>query len=565
MKRLAKITAVLILALALVAAIVGCQKYDWGPIGSTDKEGDVTGNGTLAVVQRDTLYFVNGKDDLTAIVEPKNNYFGNASKKGSIYKAALGADGSVSDVQLLVPKMFYTGNTGGGIYVYGEWIYYTSPSTETDKTGSVLTSQQEFLRTKTDGTETQQIALLSVNTFDYVFTPNGLFYYDSTDRKLVLVSYDESKVGGSRDIAEKVSGAKFVKDGSYKYGKSDISDVIFYTVDIDSEDSSAMYSNNVYACDYNGKVIKLIDKDTYAAEGSAVLQRQYTVALLDTCVESDGSVTLFYTKSGYEGSTPSEYNVFTVAYKFGASDLNFGGDASNAIVSKNRERVIARTALTGITPVSYDYGVLGVTENALYRYYNEGGEYRKAPVTPTADDETKGEAMSGSPTILGVHDEAAGSFNGGIEGKYVYYTISNVLYKCNLSGGYEIKLTDSASDTVLGDFVKPSLIKRGSGDGEKWLLFYQNGINSNYVYFMDIKSFDLGGDTIKGAPVGGFYGVGEYKDDKNYAYDEASGYYKVTDPDDKDAVISIKTALPKTMTATDLATYIKDHKVTDEE
>lgn len=141
MKRLAKITAILILALALVAAIVGCQKYDWGPIGSTDKEGDVTGNGTLAVVQRDTLYFVNGKDDLTAIVEPKNNYFGNASKKGSIYKAALGADGSVSDVQLLVPKMFYTGNTGGGIYVYGEWIYYTSPSTETDKTGSVLTSQ----------------------------------------------------------------------------------------------------------------------------------------------------------------------------------------------------------------------------------------------------------------------------------------------------------------------------------------------------------------------------------------------------------------------------------------
>ncbi|MDE6551085.1 MAG: DUF5050 domain-containing protein [Clostridia bacterium] len=566
MKRFAKITAVVILAIALIAAIVGCQKYDWGPIGSTDKEGDVTGNGTLAVVQRDTLYFVNGKDDLSSIVEPKNNYFGNASKKGSVYKADLNSDGSISNVQLLVPKMFYTGNSGGGIYVYGEWIYYTSPSTETDKSGSVLTSQQEFLRTKTDGTKTQQIALLSSNTYDYVFTPSGLFYYNSTDRKLVTVSYDESDVGKSRDIAEKVSGVNFVRDGSYQYGKSELSDVIFYTVDVDSEDSSAVYGNTAYACDYSGRVIKLIDKDTYGVEGSAILQRQYSIGLLASVVESDGSVTLYYTKTGYEGSTSSEYNVFTVAYKFGASDLAFeGADATKASVNKDRERIIARSALSSITPVSYDYGVLVVSESAFYRYYNDGVDCVKAPINPSDDDDGTGEAMSGAPTIIGIFDETAGVSNGNSAGKYVYYTISNVLYKLNLGGGYEIKLTDSAQDTIVGDFVKPSIVKRGSGDNEKWLLFYQNGVNSNYVYYMDIKSFDLSGDVIQGLPVGGFYGVDEYKDDKNYAYDEASGNYKVTDPDDSNSVISIKTALPRTMTATDLATYIRDNKVTDED
>ncbi|MDE5618285.1 MAG: DUF5050 domain-containing protein [Clostridia bacterium] len=563
MKKLARIAVIAVVVLALCAAVIGCQKYDWGPVGTTDKEGSVSGNGSLVVVQRDTVYFVNGRDSLDNITEPKNNYFGQASIKGSIYKAPLNADGSIGKPEVVVPKMFYTGNANGGIYVYGEWIYYTSPSTESNSSGSVLTSNQQFFRTKTDGTKTQEIKSIEGNSVDYIFTAEGLFYFDSSANKLMAVYYNDSEIGSEAEIASNVRSVTFVKGGSYEYGKSSVSDVIFYVVSVNEDDSTELYSNTLYACNYKGKSVKLIDKNTYDREGSAAAQRQYALAILGYTVESDG-IALYYTKTGYESSGASEYNVSTVAYKFSA-DMLTPADSINekATLDASKEVLLAKSALSGITPVSYSYGVLGVSSNIMYRYYNDGNDCVRTPIN--ANEDGDGEEMSGSPTILRVADEAANAGNGNIEGKYVYYTISNILYKLNLNGGFEIKLLDGEKDTVVGDFVKPSVMTLGSGENVKTVLFYQNGLNSNYVYFVNLDAFVLGGELLQGQIVGGYYEVGEYASDSNYAYDEASGNYIVTDPADKDKTVKISTRLPRTMTQADLTTYINDHTVADEE
>ena len=146
MKKIAKLALiVLVVAVAATAVLAACQDYTWGPVGTTDPE---AGNGSVAVAQGNTVYFVNGKGDTSSITEPENNWFGQAGYKGSIMKGTLAADGSVKDVAVVVPKMFYNGQAEGGLYVFGNWIYYTSPSTDTQSDGTVLTSQQDFYRTR---------------------------------------------------------------------------------------------------------------------------------------------------------------------------------------------------------------------------------------------------------------------------------------------------------------------------------------------------------------------------------------------------------------------------------
>ena len=169
MKKIAKLALiVLVVAVAATAVLAACQDYTWGPVGTTDPEAAVSGNGSVAVAQGNTVYFVNGKGDTSSITEPENNWFGQAGYKGSIMKGALAADGSVRDVAVVVPKMFYNGQAEGGLYVFGNWIYYTSPSTDTQSDGTVLTSQQDFYRTRTDGTRTQLVTTLAANTYEYI-------------------------------------------------------------------------------------------------------------------------------------------------------------------------------------------------------------------------------------------------------------------------------------------------------------------------------------------------------------------------------------------------------------
>ena len=111
MKRIAKLALiVLVVAIAAIGVLAACgQDYTWGPVGSADPEAQVSGNGSVAVAQGNTVYFVNGEGDLTTITEAEINWFGQAGYKGSIMKGTLAADGSVKDAAVVVPKMFYNG------------------------------------------------------------------------------------------------------------------------------------------------------------------------------------------------------------------------------------------------------------------------------------------------------------------------------------------------------------------------------------------------------------------------------------------------------------------------
>lgn len=130
-----------------------------------DYSGEVSSNGGFAVEKGNYVYFINGKQTNTA-----DNTFGKPIK-GSIMRISK-TDFSArnySAAETVVPHIAYSGQYNAGIYVYGDYVYYATPSTEKNSNGEIQNSYLAFKRTKLDATGTMKdyYIQLSDNTTDY--------------------------------------------------------------------------------------------------------------------------------------------------------------------------------------------------------------------------------------------------------------------------------------------------------------------------------------------------------------------------------------------------------------
>lgn len=221
-------------------AAVGCSPY----YGATALPGDVKAdaeaisNGGFAVEKGDYIYFINGVGDGTAV----NDY--GKPVKGAIYRVLKDnlKDGNYSDVQKVVPSIAYSGNYDGGIFVYGDRIYYGTPSTAKNSEGVVQNSFLDMKSTKLDGTETLKEAYVQFpsTAYQYRYVEEGgtvYLLYVATEEKL----YEESTGVTNLHSYNTATGTDTLL--AYNVG----------AVTFDSEDktnSRVYYTMSVY--DYNG-------------------------------------------------------------------------------------------------------------------------------------------------------------------------------------------------------------------------------------------------------------------------------------------------------------------------
>lgn len=434
-----KISAILIICLVVcmgMAIFAGCSD-SFGPIGTTEyKDSPVVNNGGLVIQQGGYLYYVNGMDSTSNISKPEDNAFGKASVKGSIMKSKISEDGSLTDTAVVVPKMFYTAATGGGFYIYGDWIYYTSPNTKTDNKSNVLSSESVVFRTKTDGTQTQEMITLSSNSTQFTFTDKEFIYFE--DGTLKKVTYTDTKVNKkSQTIAEDITSALFTAK----------SNVVFF---LKNTESKVRVNNNMYAY-VGGEIKELTTDSTYDAEedtSAENLKKQYTFGLISF---DPTEKTLIYSKV-INGTDASKFTS-TYAYKF---DDTFAFD-------KTKEVRYATSALSAssIRNLGGDKGILDYSAAQLKVY---GSISETANVNSTAEGATL--SSTGAAIV---------SF----DGDYMYYVISNVLYRIEYMNKDAVvqKISDDAVNTswltisVIGDYM------------------YYIDNTYNYMYRINLKSF----------------------------------------------------------------------------
>ncbi len=455
-----KLLLLLIAVLTLSFTLAGCNE-DLTPI--ANYQGEVkSGNGSFAVEKGDYVYFVNGIGDMTA-----SNNMGDVTK-GALVRvktADIGTDNA--SVEVVIPKFANTSSAVGGIYIYGDTVYYATPYDGKDKTGKVRSDYTDFRTFDLSTGKSNQILFESKTVNDYKFLSNS---------NGVFLTYETT---------ETVDGAEVKTFNVYNTSGSKVFSVDKYTSLLTADDNSSkiFYTKMAYSNE-------LQQDESFAEVFSYTLGASSAEVVFTGCGENartrddrdDASYiakTLRY--SALAGSQPiliKNTGEFLIM-KVNANDANlssyyFGIDLKN-------ELTIANLIELGI---SNAYTDAAFTANSFYKslkdvYYVENSTNLKGLVKfdyTIADDFFHGRKQ--------VCDDAEGYNIAFADGDYLYLAgTESDYYRINLQTE-ELKRITGASVKSLTEWFVPRVI------GNNFICVYSDALFQNYVFSIDMTKVD---------------------------------------------------------------------------
>ncbi len=448
----------IVAALAVICmALVGCESYKNTTFSMPDTNAPVQSNGGAVVVQGDYIYFINGsagylKDDVQA------NWFGHAVK-GAVMRIKTNAT-DLSTVETIVPKTVYSSAANTGFSIYGDYIYYVSPSVEENRDGSVKTDNLQWLCTRLDGQDTKVILEIENGTStQYKYTPDGLYYVK--DGTLYFKAY-ASKYKKDKDgtvVAENLTAVYMPVSKTYTKGNTYLADGVLYTKA--SEDDYDYTNVLYYHSNKTGEKV-LIDKNTFTSTPDTDTTNAFSVAVVATRANEDNTLSIAYTKSYYIGASSSGTSAGTFVYRLDNS-LNF---------VKANEKQISTTALSALTLLDNDSVICTSDVMTIYSANAEG-----KPATPVAFKDDNGSIKSA--TVVDVVDG------------YVYYTASELLYRYALDGSTYVQKV--GADKACSHFIAAEIVKIGDGVHA----YFFDETNKEYLYRYDMTEFDKSGNEAE--------------------------------------------------------------------
>ena len=504
--------ALIAAGLTVTAACSGNYKSD---ALTGDISGNVVSNGGFAVEKGNYIYFINGVESNTAV-----NSFGDVLK-GSLVRISKEnlAAGNYASVETVVPLIMYSGNYDGGIYIYGDYVYYSTPSAAKDSSGATLNSRLEFKRSKLDGSETMSgYYFQSENTaVDYRFV--------EVDGKVYLMYALSESLYGEEDAVSNIHSVNLEtgKDtllaynvDSYFFDEDNLSNpYVYYTMNV----TYNMGTSNAVEAEYNQIYRVCAD----AAEGDRTYDFSY---IEDYDAESDP----VYVNLGefvFDGiGALCDLTQFNYGYD-PAKDEDTSSDKTNTLSGYTYEIVhyADGTLYYTRTPAS------NVTEVLLYTDDAEVGASSWNPVSgnPAATDNYGGRMLLLNGTSLSDYTFITDS-----EGKPsgVIYTDNDTLMSANFEGGSlknEVRLSNVSDEvTILGISEETAYAGLPAADGaasakaEYTFLYYGvTGEGNSY----SVHRIALGGTAEDYEEFPADDSTSNYNDTRILDLDVSSGWY----------------------------------------
>ena len=239
---------------------------DWSNNVTLKPTGTVSSNGGFVVEMGDYLVYINGIESYTA-----DNTFGKPVK-GAIVVAKK----DLSEKEVLVPKIAVSGDYNSGICVFGDYVYYATPSNRVNTSGETVNTDLVLARTSLDGKTTEELVTLSSNSAKYRFVENGgnVYAYYVEGGALSVYSVTDKK---ATDIVEE-------DFGSYTFLSAKETEatgyVIVYTQDVEDETrkDATMDYNEIYGVKAGATEATLLVSGK-AADGDK-LDKSLTISLI---------------------------------------------------------------------------------------------------------------------------------------------------------------------------------------------------------------------------------------------------------------------------------------------
>lgn len=444
----AGIAAVVATSVGLAA---GCSQYNKGVnLDYTHTDAVATSNGGFAVEKDGYVYFINGPES-----SGSNNNYGTPVK-GSIMRIAVEDlnNGNYNAAKTLVPQIAYSTNYSTGIFIYGDYIYYGTPSTKRNSDGEILSSNLEMKRTKLDGTESMKSAYVTFPSaaYNYRFVEvEGVVYlmYVATAETL----YNESEGVTNLHSYNTVTGV----DTLLAYNVSN------YTFDAeDSTNPRVYYTMNVY--NYSG------------TSNSAYSYNQVYTVTADTTEQNEYN---FDEVLGWDADNDHYVNCGDLVFDgiggkiFEATPFNYKADG------------------TEVNDMSYSYTLETYLNNTLFytrTFTLSSGSTSSAYLFSVKDSEL---ASTWNPVAGNLDEEEAILQNGSYADAYKYIfnesgELSAVLTTEN--GGVAInKVTDGKLSEKINNTTYFRIVKTGTAtmlftDGN-YLYYSLTGSNNGYAFY----------------------------------------------------------------------------------
>lgn len=226
--------------LASTLAITACGDYKLDEtLTLPETSAKVDSNGGFAVEKDGYVYFINGAEDYTA-----NNTYGDVVKGALMRIKKTDLMTNPGAAEMVVPTLVGSQNFETGIYIYGDYVYYATPTTDKNIQGVVENSWIDFKRAKLDGSKTMKgyYFRLSSNTANYRFVEvEGVVY----------CLYEEGGMLKSYNTAEGTTSVLVKGASSYFYNEEEPTNAnVYYTMgvtyDLDSDKATTATYNQIY-------------------------------------------------------------------------------------------------------------------------------------------------------------------------------------------------------------------------------------------------------------------------------------------------------------------------------
>ena len=247
-KILSLVAAATLLGATVSFASCGGDYYEYAGVAYNDAKTVVAqSNGGFAVEKGDYVYFINGAEANTA-----SNEFGEVTKgslmrikKTDLTGAFANKTSLENKAETVVPMLFVAQNYDAGIYIYGDYVYYATPTSDKNMKGEVENTWIDFKCARLDGKQTMQdyFFRLSDNAANYRFVEEDGVVYCMYEEGGALKSYNTV----SKETHTLVSGAS----SEYFFDMKNTENAnVYYTMavtyNIDSAQSTTATYNQVY-------------------------------------------------------------------------------------------------------------------------------------------------------------------------------------------------------------------------------------------------------------------------------------------------------------------------------